>query len=243
MKKYQSVCVRALAFMFALVGYGLTSCSDQESNEPTDPFITVNGEPEATITFNGAFDGEDDPAMRQTVIIESNVEWHLTGFTDWLGISPACGNGKTSVEVFVKEENETATDQISSILLTGKGVTATIEVIQKAGRSECVALPMNIVVENGIIQFEISRSFGTKTFRYAVVPESVVEQNTNKELCDLVKSYSTSEDTGTSSVIIYTDYDANDLEPDTNYYILTIAYNEEGLAGKLIKTPVYIPAN
>lgn len=247
--KAKSFLFSMLAFvMAAMLSVGISSCGSKDDPEPnpeqTSPSILVNGLTESSLSFEGSFDGKSGIDFKQTVTVSSNVVWTLSGVPDWLSVSPTNGNGTITMTIYPKSQNETSSSRNASLILSGDGVSATINIIQGNGLSLCSVEPTNIVTLYDRISWDFKATGNVNKFQYMILSEREYNRMTDRE-----KINALSEEEGLKFVDDYVamvGYDkyGNTILPNSSYYIVTLAFDVDDKAGELrnvkVTTPVYL---
>ena len=100
-------------YLFASAALLLGSCTKDE-----DPYLRINPE---SLTFDGS-------ATTQSVLIESNTTWEITGTNEWVSINKTSGQGDQTINVTVME-NE-GLDRECSLSITSSATVATLKISQ-----------------------------------------------------------------------------------------------------------------
>lgn len=239
-----------MAFIVGL-NLTLTACGgsdDSPTQNPTETtdltMVTVNGAATTDISFVGAFENKSGVDYKQTVKIYSNVQWSVSGKPEWLFVSPSNGNGDIDVTIYPTSENSTSSPRTASIVVSGGGKSATINVTQEAGKPVCYVDIANEVVLYDRICWEYTATANVNTFQWILVSETEYNRMTDKEIEDeIIKTEELKISDGYLSVVSY-DNNGRHVSSNTTYYIITLARDTLGKYGELrktkLKTPVFL---
>ena len=204
-----------LALPFIL---GAVSCSD-EKDEPN--VLTVNLS-EVILTAE-----ENDD---QELTIASTAPWTLAGGADWLHISATSGTGTSTIKLATKRSNPSSDERSTTITITSGELTCNVLVKQAPGKvGNCTATPTNIVtLSNGIAH---DYKFGSQvSFFISVLGEkSKYDCYTNAEIYTELLSNGKRNTPDESYIEEWTN-----LNPETEYYIYTIAFDKNGNPGDML---------
>jgi hypothetical protein len=95
--KLRIVARLALIMFTGIVNLCIYTACKEENLEQSKPTLKLNKE-EILV--------EDDTATVVTFDINSNADWKVLSYNDWLHVSPETGNGKSTINVTVGENNE-----------------------------------------------------------------------------------------------------------------------------------------
>lgn len=203
--------------------------------------ITVNGTESADITFTGAFDNKSGIDFKQTVKVASNVSWSVSGKPDWLSISPSNGNGNVDMTIYPTSENETSSPRTATIILTGAGKTATINVTQEAGKPVCYAEIQNEVVLHDRMCWEYKATSNVNTFQWILLSEREYNRLTDKELLEELSQEEKLKFTDDYLSMVVYDSHNNEIVSNSTYYVVTVATDANGKTGELKKKKLVTP--
>lgn len=218
------------------------SCSSSD-DDTFEAYITVNGTSESEHHFPGVFDaGKSGIDYKQVFKVNSNVQWRLTGKVDWLNISSTTGKDLVDLSIYPTEPNEADSERTAELILSGEGATAIITITQGAGKPLCYVKPENeVALYNGIC-WEFAATENIDEFKFLLLSEWDNDLLTDKNLLEKLakeKSYKYKE-----QWIVATNVDSNDefIMDNSNYYLVTLAYDINGNVGELKKTKIKTPA-
>lgn len=238
MKKNSSLVSWLTILVFAAISYAFVSCHKDEPGT-----INVNGLKEASLTFEGAFNGKSGIDFKQTVNVTATEEWAISSAPNWVSVSPTQGHGALTMSIYPHDENTTSQDRSGQIVLSGENSTAIINVTQKNGKPVCYVTPSNIVALYNGIAWDYTPTGNVNKFGYVLLTQDVCNRLTDKELTALIKQESDEMKVSDDWVSMRKDDDYGyTIKQKTAYYIVTIAYDANDVAGELIKTPVTTPA-
>lgn len=203
--------------------------------------ITVNGTESADITFTGAFENKSGIDFKQIVKVASNVSWSVSGKPDWLSISPSNGNGNVDMTIYPTSENETSSPRTATIVLTGAGKTATINVTQEAGKPVCYAEIQNEVVLHDRMCWEYKATSNVNTFQWILLSEREYNRLTDKELLEELSQEEKLKFTDDYLSLVVNDSHNNEIVSNSTYYVVTVATDANGKTGELKKKKLVTP--
>lgn len=164
--------------------------------------------------------------------IKCNTEWQITGLPDWLDTPKRNGEGNATVTFTTLSANNTATQRSAILTVTAGSESVQVSVTQAAGLANCTAIPKNIVTLKRSVAMQIECSSDVKNYKILYVPASRVDAQTDEEIKENLRA---SVSRIPSDKPLRTNVKA--LDPNTKYYVLTLAYNKNDNEGELIKTP------
>lgn len=226
----------------------LISCGGDGGDTPPPPpeeekYINVNGVGSTDIVFAGSFNGKGGDNFKQYVSVVSNTPWSISGAPDWLSISPSNGNGTIQIEIYPTSENNTASPRTATVILSSSTTTASINVKQNPGKPLCIAEVANEVVLHNSICWEYSIDGKVNTFKYLLLSESAYNRMTDKEITEEINEEEPFKFKDDYISIAGIDSHGSRIQPNSIYYIITLATDEEGETGELtkkkVRTPVY----
>lgn len=100
-------------YLLASAALLLSSCSKDE-----DPYLKINPE---SLSFDGG-------ATTQSVLIESNTTWEISGTKDWVSINKTSGQGDETINITVIEND--GLDRECSLNITSSATVATLKISQ-----------------------------------------------------------------------------------------------------------------
>ena len=228
-----SVCILSVA--------SFVSCNDEKDEIKNS--ILVNGlESSVPLQFEGLFNGKTGIDFKQTVKVQSTVPFTISGVPDWLSISPLSGNGAIDVTIYPKEENLSSTSRTATINLTGVGCSATVKVTQEAGLSSAKVSPLNLVALYDQIGWELTTEGDVNTFQIVCICSDDLRRLTDKELLLLLQSEESAK--YVDDYMFFYSYDSYgyDINPNTEYYICSVAYDAHDKRGEIVKTKIVTPS-
>lgn len=243
MKKHLSF----LWLIVLLIGttVAVSSCKKDEPETPeasVSSSIVVNGTASTRLVFAGLFGSKNGVDFKQTVAVTSNVSWNISGTPTWLSVSPSNGSGNIELSIYPKEENNTASQRSATLTVSGDGVSATIEIVQEPGKPVCTVTPQNEVALYNSICWEYTSNGDVYEFQWMLLKKSDCDRISERELLaeiaeqDLLK-YSEGWLSSTGR-----DSHNNNIVDNTDYYLITLANDQNGNSGELHKTLIKTPA-
>lgn len=231
-----------LMLIVASISLTFIACEkEEEKNEVS--FLTVNGTKNAEHTFPGVFDnGKAGIDYKQVFKINSNVQWKLNGKEDWLNVSATTGNGNIELTIYPTSQNNSETKREATIVLSASGHEVSIKIIQEAGKPVCYVVPTNEVALWDRICWECEASENVNTFQWLILSENDFNRLTTKEIHEIISEEEKLKHS--DSYIFFVSYDSfdNEIDEQTNYYIITLAIDKEGVEGELKSTKITTPA-
>ena len=100
-------------YLLASAALLLSSCSKDE-----EPYLKINPE---SLSFDGG-------ATTQSVLIESNTTWEISGTKDWVSINKTSGQGDETINITVIEND--GLDRECSLNFTSSATVATLKISQ-----------------------------------------------------------------------------------------------------------------
>lgn len=188
----------------------------------------------ADITFNG------ESGLRDEFTITTNGHWSISGKPDWLNV-PTSGDGDTKCKIETMSANDTDEDRTAELHISADGKSTNLRVTQKGLRVKCSIMPTNLVALYNEICFDLKATGNINTFKYLIHSERDISRLTDKEIESELSEIEP--DKFVDDYIIfpnsyYSEGENYYLQSNTTYYICTIAYDVNGKAGALKKTPI-----
>ena len=188
----------------------------------------------ADITFGG------EAGLRDEFTITSNGHWTISGKPKWLNV-PVSGDGDTKCKIETVTANDTDEERTAELLITADGKSTILRVTQKGLRAKCYIMPTNLVALYDEICFDLQATGNINTFKFIIHSEYDINRLTDKEIEEELASQESNK--YADDYIIFPDSYYSEgsyyyFEQDTEYYICTIAYDVNGVAGSLKKTPI-----
>jgi len=186
--------------------------------------INLGGEADASGSFN----------------ITSNTSWSISTSADWLTLSSENGNGNSSIKITANSRNNTSSEREAIINITGKGGTITVKVIQKGLLvADCRVKPDKIVTLADAMATNWKYESNVAYYYWYIATQSNIDRMTEDELVKAVTELSGTRATPRDNYIS----SFRNLNPNSNYYILSVAFNSDGKRGDLVKTPFRTKSN
>lgn len=215
---------------------------EEEKNEVS--FLTVNGTNSAEHTFPGLFEnGKAGIDYKQVFMICSNVQWSLTGKEDWLNVSTTSGNGNLELTIYPTSQNNTDKNREANLVLSSPEQTVSIKITQYAGKPICYAIPINEVALYDRICWEYEATDNVNTFQRLLLSEQDYNRLTTKEILEIINEEEYFKQSDSYISFFGEDSFGYEITEQSNYYIITLAQDKDGIAGELkatkIRTPKY----
>ena len=208
------------------------------------PFITVNGAASVNPSpFPGMFgSGKSGVDYKIGVVVNSNIQWTMSGNEDWLYVSTTSGSNTVDMTIYPKTENNSSTPRKAIITLSGSGASANIVIEQEGGKPVCYVLPANEVALYDRMGWEYTATSNVNKFQWILLSEREFNRMTDNEL---IEELSKEEELKfVDDYLSFVAYDSHDnrITQNSTYYVVTIAYDGDGKAGELKKTKIKTPA-
>ncbi|MBO5017003.1 MAG: BACON domain-containing protein [Bacteroidaceae bacterium] len=196
---------------------------------PDDTPLTVSG-------LDAPFDAaKGSVETAQELNISCGSSWTISGKPDWLDISALSGTGKTTVKVWPNSANNSTSDRSATLTIKSGSKTVTKKVVQRAGLDASLNVSPNKIIElaSGIA---LDFKFGSKVMYYYVrlFTPSTLDRVTDNEIIAVISSDPNDRDTPSDGYVT----SWRDLDPQTEYILCTVGYDENGNHGALTKTKV-----
>ena len=226
--------------LVGLIPLMTTSCSDEDDEH----YLTVNGTNAAEHTFPGMFaNGKSGIDYKQVFKIKSDVQWSLNGKVNWLYVSATSGKGEVDLTIYPSSENNSESERKVTLMLSGGDISVSIDIIQEAGKPVCHVSPVNEVALHDRICWEYEATSNVNDFQWFLLSQNSRDRLTEKEILELISAEEKLK--YKDGYISFTPYDSEGygIEENSVYYLVTLAYDIEGIAGELkytrIETPPY----
>lgn len=173
---------------------------------------------------------------RKTMQVSCNTDWNISGLPDWLDADQLAGKGDRSVSFTTKSENSTAATRTAELTISAGNKTITVNLTQSAGLSECYIKPENIVTLYNGVAFLSSKYGNVKNYRAGYIKANDYNKFSKKELLELTRTFDAITEFEKVESI-------HNLSKNTNYYLLTLAYDKNDQEGELITTEFSTKSN
>lgn len=186
------------------------------------------------ITFSG------ESGLKDEFTITTNGHWTISGKPEWLNV-PTSGDGNTNCKIETLSANDTDEDRIADLQISADGKKANLKVTQRGLRVKCSITPTNVVALYDEICFDLKATGNINTFKYLIHSEHDINRLTDKEIeaeLEEVEANKFVDDYIIFPDSYYSEGSYYYLQPNTTYYICTIAYDVNGKPGALKKTPI-----
>lgn len=166
--------------------------------------------------------------------IKCNTEWQISGIPDWLDVPKRNGEGNATVTFTTLSANNTASQRNSTITITAGTESVSVSVTQAAGLAACAVYATNVVALGDAIACDWSYSGDVKYYYVGLQLESGVDRMNDDEIIGILTSDINDRDTPQDNYVTSWDY----LSSNTTYVLFTIAYDNYGNHGELIKQKI-----
>ena len=215
----------SLFFTLTLIFSSLFACKDDEPDDASNlslssTQLTLMSDKGSTTSFN----------------ITCGGSWSAICDSDWLILSSKGGNGNASITLTALTENATATPRVANIEIVCGGNTATVEVTQLAAlQSNCNVNITNFLSLDTSIAFDFVPDAKVDYFVFGWLSASSSAGYTNDRIINILEN---GDFDNLSAGDLLTGYAIGELDPDSEYYLCTIAYDSKGNRGELVKQSV-----
>lgn len=221
MKKLNFFYLLTLLLVFA----SCSSSSDDDSRNEVSLSVSVN---------NLLLEAAEGSYTEQFSII-SSVDWKIVSYADWLDFTATEGiAGSVTIRVRAKSTNDSSEERIGEFDVKAGDKVKTVTVRQLSALAEgCVARPTNLVILTDGIAFDFNFGRNVSYYYYGFMDKASIGSMTDDEIAEICQEtfwrYTPEEE-----AIGY----LSGLTPNTEYYLITFAYDKKGKRGELIKTLV-----
>ncbi len=234
--KYLSMLLAVVLASVAMVSCG--DDDDKKKDEPTAPVV----EDVLKVGSNELLFGSNATAG-QMLNITCNKEWTATVDQTWVDLSPKSGEGNGTLSISVNSFNETSKDRVAIISIKSGELEKEITVTQKASLvADCVVNPINLVVLADQIAFDAEWGSQASYFQFRVIREKDAKRMTDAEIIASMEDANRFVEQD-DYFYICTNIDGEYLDPLSEYIICTLAHDEKGNRGDLVKTKVTTPSD
>lgn len=232
MKKTKLWLSTLLAVVFAT---GFVSCGDDDDkDEPTVPVVENELKVSASSLLFSAEAGE-----KQVLTITCTGEWTAMTNETWIDLSPKNGDGNGNLTITINSANSTSQERVATVIVTSEDLSREIIVTQKASLvANCTATPIDIAVLSDEFAFGIDWGKNVAYFQYIVIAEKDSKRMTDSELIEKLKDRERLVEKDDYFFAILGDNNGNLLTPETEYVIVTLAHDDKGEMGDLLKTVI-----
>ena len=212
-----------LYLLACLLVFASCSSSDDDDNRETELSVSV---------YDLLLEAQEG-SYTSTITITSSDEWRISTSDDWLDFTSRSGNaGSAQIGVRAKSINDSSKERIGYFDVIAGNKTKTVTVRQlPALAADCAVQPTDMVIMTDGIAFDFN--FGKKVayYYYGYLDKSFVTGLSDEEIAYI--SQETFErktpDEGELGWISY-------LDPNSEYYLITFAYDRYGKRGDMVKT-------
>lgn len=227
-----------LFFCAIFLGQLLSSCGgggDDPVEPRPQPEPQPTPQPTVTLTLSVndlTFDGDASKATSQSVTINCNSSWSISGKPDWIDCSTS-GNGTATIPFSVNSDNKNSEPRTVTVTINAGTVSASLKITQKGlYAADCEVKPGTIVALAN--SFAMDWNYGTNVHQYYAISllKSEADRKNDAEIIDILLQgeYNTPSDGYVTSW-----KNRSDL---TSYYVYTLGFDKDGKQGNLCKTEI-----
>lgn len=213
-----------------MMPFVFAACGDDDDDEPTieKPSVSLVASP-------GTLSLLSEKGATVSFSVKCNTTWVITGIPEWLNLSATSGNGDGDVVVTALSTNSDDAIRTATIIITAGDETAQIVINQLAAFvSDCTVGFSDILPMTTSIAFMYDIKPDVSYFYAGFLDisaagwtdERIIKTLTDEDRFDPKSS----EATGLQGF--------RNMDPDTEYYLCTVAFNDKGEQGKLTKVKV-----
>lgn len=169
---------------------------------------------------------------KESLTITANMSWTISGIPDWLNASTTSGNGNSSITLTTKSANNTATERTATLTISSGTESVQVSISQEAGLSACKVTPEGLTTLARSFAFLPKVSGNVKRFIWKYITASDYNSWSESELLAVARQGTRQTDLN----CLYSSRASSKLSPNTDYYLLTLAYDENDEEGELVKT-------
>lgn len=177
-----------------------------------------------------------EKSTKKTLQISCNGDWTITNLPDWIDVDPMGGKGDRVVTFTTRSENSTANERKATVTITSGSSSVNVGLTQEAGLSSCYVEPESIVTLASSVAFLPTKHGNVKNYRLGYIKVSDFNKYTHNELLEVTREFTA-----------FTDFDEVEsihmLRPDTEYYLVTLAYDMNDQEGELHKAAFTTKSN
>lgn len=215
-----------------LVGFGIiaTSCSSSsdDGGAPPTPSLTLNPTSISLTAQLGA---------SSTFVISTNSTWTIVCTAPWLNLSSKSGNsGSSTITVTAIEENRTGETRNATILVNSGSESKTILVEQLSDVKGVKMSITEVLTLTTSAAYKLSMTGDVSYYYFGYLSANAAGWPDDRILEELQKGQAHKP----SSTTVY---GIEDLLPNTEYYLCTVAFDSSGKRGPVDKKIIKTKAN
>lgn len=229
MKKFKSFFAFMLLTAFSVVVF--TSCGD----EPIEVEVEVSVSTTELVL-------SPERGASGTISITTDCSWVINNVPSFVTVSQQQGVGNSTIKVTTNAANTTASDYQDQLVISpigpdgNSGEAKTVTIIQKTSvASDCFVEPANILLMSEGLAFNWHYGNNTKYYYWGAFSLYSFNKMSEEEVINSV-------DTGDRSDRVTPDQDNYacfyNLDPNSQYMIVTVPYASDGTRGQVIITPL-----
>lgn len=198
----------------------ITACGDDDDAPPA---------PAETLSVNVSDLSFTAEGGTQSFNVAASGQWQVLGQPDWINVSPQKGQGDATVTVTINTTNLDSAPRTATLTVLSGEKSVEVEVSQAGAYAACTAEVKDLMVLAHSIAFKLEFTSDIKNVRCGWVKADYFQSMTEQELVDYMK--------GAAAYVpddeVY--FWEDDFNADTDYYIITLAYDKNDKMGKLFK--------
>ena len=202
-------------------------------------YVTVKQAAPDILTLSGLdapFDAQAGSIQTaQELTITCNGPWKLEGKPEWLDISALSGSNTSTIKVWTNSTNNSTSERKATITVKSGSKSESKTVTQRAGYdSKLQVSPNTVVVLADGFAFDFIFGSNVKYYYVARYLPSALDRRTDDEIISDMSSDETNRDTPSDGWVT----SWRNQNPNTDYVICTVGYDQEGKHGALTKTNI-----
>lgn len=223
-----------LVVMTIILATTVLSCKNDKDEPEMPPVVTPTEETTLSVS-PASLSMLSEKGASVSFTIRCNSNWNILNVPEWINLSATSGSGDATITVSALSQNDDDETRTATVTITASEKSAEVKIEQ---------LPA--FVSNCTVTFTDFLSMTTSVaFKYQIGPkvsyfyagyldvsaagwtdEKIVQKLTSEDSFDSKNN----ETTGLQGF--------GGMDPDTEYYLCSIAFNEKGERGNLIKTRI-----
>lgn len=208
-----------MLYIFMAIGVLMVACGDDD--EPASSQLRVSPSSISILS------GEEENASFN---IMCNGEWKVRCDADWIHLSAHSGEGDATIIVSSKSANKTSKVRETEILVSTDDTQTTVTVSQEGSAIvDCEVTPVDILLLANSVAFQIE--FGSNVdYYYTGYLEASAAGWTDERILETMKKNFPERNPEKDEIIGF-----GDMEPDTEYLIVTVGFNSNGKPGEIVR--------
>lgn len=183
----------------------------------------------------------------QELYITCNSSWSISGKPDWLDITPISGEGNATVKVWPNSENTSSQQREAIITVRSGTLSATKNVIQRGSNiSTCYSRPDVVIPLTESIAWNYEFSSDMHHVYFTLMPELESNAMTDTDVLKYVVEKADNDNlwlrrTPEQFREWGNAFSFYGVESNTNYVILSVAYDNNNRVGEINRTRIHTP--